>query len=325
MKVLLTGASGFVGSHILDSLAARRIPTSILLRPSSERRFLAHHENLEVHRGSINAPGTLPAAVSGATHVIHCAGCTRAVRPSDFHRVNAEGTRHLVEAVNAAGPQIQRFLQISSLAVAGPSTPDAPAREADTPRPVSDYGRSKLAGELQVREHCKIPYTILRPPAVYGPRDEGFFSMFKAVQWHVRPLPSARQALSLVFVKDLAEAVVTCLGLPKAAEKAYYVASPEITTARRLAREITSQMKRWTLPCPLPAAVLWPVCLFQEFLARLTGRASLLNLQKFHELRAPGWVCDPSLIREELALTCPTPLSAGLAETLDWYRREKWL
>ena len=320
MKVLLTGASGFVGSHILDSLRTRGIDTVVLLRPTSDRRLLASHlPDLEVRNGSITDPGTLPAALQGITHVVHCAGCTRAVHSSEFDAINHGGTRNLVEAANAQGG-VGRFLHISSLAVTGSATPARPAREDDPPHPVSAYGRSKLAAEEAVREHCRVPFTILRPPAVYGPRDYAFLPMFKAVRNHILPSPGRSQALSLVFVRDLAEAVATCLVHPAAVGRTYFVAGNEQVTARDLASVIARQMDRWTVPLPLPAFVLWPVCLGQELFSRITGRAMLLNLQKFAELRAPGWVCDASRMETEIGYSCRTSIPQGVAQTLAWYR-----
>lgn len=280
---------------------------------------------MEVHPGSITEPESLAAALKGITHVVHCAGCTRARRVSEYYTINHLGTRHVVAAVNAAESQVQRLVLISSLAVAGPATPARPAREEDPPNPVSHYGKSKAAGELEVRQHAKIPYTILRPPVVYGPRDQGFLPMFKAVGRHILPSPNARQELSLVFVRDLAEAVAGCLLNPAAAGRTYFVASPEFISAQGMARMIAQQMRRWTVPLPLPTALLWPICLAQQIGSQLTGRAALLNLQKFAEIRAPGWVCDPSRLQKELGLQCPTPLKQGVAETLKWYQQEKWL
>jgi nucleoside-diphosphate-sugar epimerase len=325
MKVLLTGASGFVGSHILDRLRADGIPTALLLRPSSNRRFLQQHLGaVEVRTGSITQPDSLPEAMAGITHVIHCAGCTRALRGSDFDEINHVGTRNVVIALNGS-PSVRRLVHISSLAAAGPATPANPAQESGTPSPISVYGQSKLAGEVEVRSLCRPDFTILRPPAVYGPRDDGFLSMFKAVKFHFLPRTNANQALSVVFVRDLAEIVVKCLDHPGVVGKTYFVANREMVTGRVMAQEIAAQMRHWTFPLPMPAAMLWPVCLFEQMRSRLTGKPSLLSLQKYVELRAPGWVCDAGLLEMEMGCQCPTTLKAGIAETLSWYRQQQWI
>ena len=326
MKILLTGASGFVGSHILDSLCARGLATVLLLRPTSNKQFIASHlPDVELRSGSIGDPESLRQAMAGITHVIHCAGATRASRVSGFYEVNQGGTRNVVAAVNGQAGRVQRLVHISSLAAAGPALPEAPAREDAPPHPISEYGKSKLAGELEVSNHCQAAYVILRPPAVYGPRDAEFLRLFKAVKNHVLPKPGTAQTLSLVFVKDLAEAVVTCLQHPAAAGKTYFVAARETVTARRMADEIAAQMKVWTVPLPLPTALLWPICLAQEVMSRLTGKPSVLSLQKFAELRAPGWVCDPTRLEQETGYACATTLKPGITAALAWYRQQHWL
>jgi nucleoside-diphosphate-sugar epimerase len=324
MKVLLTGASGFVGSHILDSLRVRGVATAIILRPDSNRRLIESHlSHVTVRTGSLNDPESLGTAMQDVTHVIHCAGCTKALRVSEFYEVNQIGTRHVVEAVNRQSERIQRLVHISSLAAGGPASQARPACEDDPPHPVSEYGRSKLAGEEEVRSACKPDYVILRPPAAYGPCDTGFLPLFKAVKKHVLPrFGGGRQQLSLVFAKDLAEAAVTCLTHPAAAGKTFYTASPEVLTALALADEIAHQMGTWTLPLPLPTAALWPLCCFQEAVSRLTGKPNLLSRQKYAELRAPGWVCDPSRLRRELGFVCATTLKNGITETLAWYQQQ---
>jgi dihydroflavonol-4-reductase len=326
LKVLLTGASGFVGSHILDRLRLQNIDTAVLLRSTSDTKFL--QPNLpatEVRFGSVTDASSLAKATDGVTHVIHCAGRTKAVSSSEYYEINHLGTRNVVEALNARVGTIQRLLHISSLAVSGPATPQNPAKEIETPRPVSDYGKSKLAGESEVRQRSRVPFTILRPPAVYGPRDTGFLSLFKAVKRHLLPRPNAAQALSVVYAQDLAEAVVACLFRPETAGQTYFTASPELVTSRGMAEEIARQMRRWTIPFPIPAPVLWIVCLLTQFFSQLTRKPALLNLQKYQELRAPGWVCDPSKLQKEIGFACKTGLQQGIAQTLHWYTRERWL
>lgn len=298
----------------------------LLLRAGSDRRFVARHlPEVEVRSGSIGDLESLRQAMAGITHVIHCAGATRAVRMEDFYEVNQKGTRNVVSAVNEQKGQVQRLVHISSLAAAGPALREKPAREEDVPRPVSEYGKSKLAGEQEVRNHCREEYVILRPPAVYGPRDGEFLRLFRAVKNHLLPRTSEAQALSLVFVRDLAEAAATCLSHPAAAGKTYFVAGREVVTARSLGKEIAEQMKVWTLPLPLPTWMLWPVCLAREAWSRLTGKPSVLSLQKFAELRAPGWVCDPTRLERDTGCACTTTLKQGVAETLLWYRQQNWV
>lgn len=327
MKVLLTGANGFVGSHVLEGLLAEGIATVVLLRPNRDRRFIqALLPRVEVRLGSITEPATLPPALDGVTHVVHCAGLTKALRNEDFHRVNAQGTRHLVAAANASPATLQRFVHVSSLAASRPATADAPAREDEPPRPVTEYGRSKLAAERAVREGCRAPFVILRPAAVYGPRDRDFLMVFKAVRAGFAPrFGSGRQELSLVFVRDLAGAVVKALTHPAAAGRVFNVASPEIVTARGVIETAAALLGRKPFSPPLPAAGLWPVCLVADLVSRLTGRPGILSRQKYPELRAPGWVCDVSRLRRELGFTCATPLREGLRQTIGWYRENGWL
>ena len=315
-----------MGSHILDSLRQHKLDTAVLLRGTSDRRFLEPHlGRMEVRLGSITDRDSLLTATKGITHVVHCAGLTKALKVSELYEINHLGTRNLVDALNAQTTPAQRLLHISSLAAAGPATPENPAREDAPPRPVSEYGKSKLAGELEVRERCRAPFTIIRPPAVYGPRDTGFLSMFKAVRSHLLPRPAKAQALSLAYAKDLAEAVVACLVHPGTAGKTYFVASPEIVTSRSISEEIAAQMNRRTIPFPTPTPVLWAVCLLQQIVSKVTRRASLLNLQKYEELRASGWVCNPSKLLSDIGFACDTRLKQGIAETLAWYTREHWL
>ena len=326
MKVFLTGANGFVGSHILEGLLARKIPATILLRPTSDTRFIdAHLDKVNVCRGGLNDADGLRRAATGSSCVIHCAGATRATRRCDYDRANREGTKILLQACTAPGATMDRFVLVSSLAASGPGTPEAPAREDAQPVPVSDYGRSKLAGEEEVRTHSRFPYTILRPAAVYGPRDRDFLRLFRAVRGHLAPRFAPPRPLSLVYIGDLVEAVFACLDQATAAGRSYHVASPHPVTSADLLEEIQRQMGTWTLPLPLPRGALWCGCLAAGALARWRDRPSILNRDKYRELTARGWVCDTLRMAEEIGFVAGTPLPAGVASTLAWYRDHEWL
>ncbi len=327
MKVLLTGANGLVGSHVLDSLRARGIAVAVLLRPAGDTRFIAGHlAAVEQRRGALGDPGSLAAALAGVTHVIHSAGCVKALCRREYDAVNREGTRNLIEAVNRQGGRVERFVHLSSVAAGRPAGAGDAAREQDPPAPVSDYGRSKLAGEREVQGACLAEHVILRPAAVYGPRDVAFLPLFKAVKAHILPrFGSGRQALSLVFAGDLAEAVVRCLTHPAAAGKVYNVAAAGTVTTSGLAAEVAAAMGTWTLPLPLPPAGVLALCCLRDAVSRVTGRPAVLSRQKYAELRAEGWACDPARLAHDVGWTCPTGLRDGIGATLAWYRQQRWL
>jgi nucleoside-diphosphate-sugar epimerase len=327
MKVLLTGANGFVGSHILDRLVRQQIPTVALLRPNSERAFLAGQlAQVEIRTARFDDAAALDAALEGITHVIHCAGATKALNTAGFFAANQGVTRDLVAAVNRRAPNIQRFLLVSSLAAAGPGTPMTPRTENHSPAPVSDYGRSKLAAEEEVVRSCQADWSIIRPPAVYGPRDREFLRLFKAAQSHLRPtFGGGRQALTLVFVHDLAAVIVAALTHPRASRQVFFAGATEVVTTAELATAVAKALDAWTLPLPLPNIVLWLACQWAELVTRISGKANVLSAQKWAELKAPGWVCDVSKLQRELGCGCPTGLTEGFARTKEWYVQHNWL
>lgn len=321
MKILLTGASGFIGSHILDSLRSQGLNATLLLREGSSKRFIAQHlHSVEVRTGDFSSPDSLMAALSGITHVIHCAGCIRAFRVADFYTGNQLATRNLVTAASKAG--VQRFVHVSSLAAVGLPVHDR-RNGSGEPAPVSEYGKSKLAAEAEVRTGFPGRYVILRPPSVYGPRDPEFLRLFKAVKGHL--VPASSQRLSVVYVKDLAEVVVECLSLPGACGHAWFVANPEIVTVRKIGERIAAELGVKTMLLPLPRALLFALCAGGQVGSWLRRKPSVLSMQKYVELRAPAWVGDPEPLHRELGLECRTGLEEGIRLTQAWYVQNGWL
>jgi nucleoside-diphosphate-sugar epimerase len=232
----------------------------------------------------------------------------------------------VVRAVNAEKGAVKHLIHISSLAANHPAGAAAPALETDAPQPVSDYGRSKLRAEELVRDSCQAPFTVLRPSAVYGPRDADFLPVFKAIRRHLMPLiGGGRFELSLVYVEDVAAAAVRCLGDPKAYGKTYHVASPQPCTTRDLLREIAAVMRVRTVPVHIPISLLYPVALGRELMARATGKPNILSREKLKEMKAPGWVCSTELIRRDLHFTAGVTLREGLTRTVAWYEQNGWL
>ena len=327
MKVLLTGANGFVGSHILDALVDRGISLVVLLRPAARLEWIRDRlDKVEVRSGKLTDPAIVQAALAGATHVVHCAGCTKALNPRDYFEANQGATRRLVDAINTHAPSLDRLVYISSLAASRPATSAAPATEEMASSPVTAYGRSKLAGELEIRERSRVPFIILRPAAVYGPRDTDFLNLFKAVRSRVVPVVRrGNQELSLVYVGDLAESVVVALEHPGNEGGIYHVADPQPVTSRELAGEIARQLGVRPVFPPLPRVLLWSICAGRDLVSRISGRPHILSRQKYAELVARGWVSGTNRLRQDLGFVCRTELRQGIGRTLDWYRERKWM
>jgi nucleoside-diphosphate-sugar epimerase len=327
MKVFLTGAGGFVGSHVLDSLSAGHHEVSILLQRTSNTRFVSRRlPEVTVHYGSLEDLQVLKAAMSGMEAVIHCAGKTKALHSSEFYRVNQAGTRNMVMAANACRESVRHLVYISSQAVSGPGVLGCPAEETGDPRPVSVYGHSKLLGEIEVRHYCRVPWTILRPAAVYGPRDTEFLPIFQKVKQRVMPLLlGAKRALNMVYAPDVAAAVLCSLMHERGAGGTYHVAAEPPCTDEEFMQEIAAQLRCRPLRLPIPRSGLSLACVIQEILSRMTGRPNILSRQKLPELLAPGWVCSTDRIRNDLGFTASTSLREGVTHTLDWYHREGWV
>lgn len=327
MRVLLTGANGFIGSHILELLLGRGFGVALLLRKTSDTRFIERClPHVEVRYGSLDTPECLREAVRGVEAVIHCAGKTKAVRKRELYEVNGEGTRNMVAACNASADSVRHLIHMSSLSVSGPGSAESPAREDAPPRPISAYGRSKQLAEDYVRRDCRVPYTILRPAAVYGPRDRDLFVAFKTVHDGVLLLiRRGRQPVSFVYVTDVAEAVVKALGCAAAQGNTYHLAHPVPWSQGAFLSKIADAMGVRPRRVLVPALVLYPAGLLAAARSWATKRPSMLSLAKVPELTAPGWVCTTRRAREDLAFVAQTTLDEGVRLTLDWYRSNGWL
>ena len=326
MNVLLTGGNGFLGSHVLDRLLADGHVVRLLLRNTSDTTHIRPHlDAVEVRYGELRDPASLKRAVDGVEAVVHCAAKTTAVHCRTYYEVNAGGTRNLVRACAARGDGLRRFVQVSSLSVTGPGTVAHPAREDDRPRPVSHYGRSKRLAERYVRR-MRTPHVILRPAAVYGPRDTDFFTAFKMVQQGLMPLiDGGRQLFSLIYAPDAARAVARALTSAAAPGHTYHVANPDPLPQRQFLECMAGAMGARPLRIPLPHLLLYPVCLVQEAIARVSGRAGILNLQKIPEYAAAGWVCSTAAAAQDLDFTAGTGVREGVKATYEWYTGHGWL
>jgi dihydroflavonol-4-reductase len=325
MLVLVTGGQGFIGSHLCERLAAKGYRVRVLARPTSD---LSHLDGLdtEVVRGDLGRDGDLTRAVAGSEWIIHLAGALKGFNQEEFLQVNREGTRRLTEACRAGAPHLSRFVLVSSLAALGPSPGgEVPIPEDGPARPLTWYGRSKLEAE-EVLRNSGLPWSIVRPPIVFGPRDRDLLSFFRIVRRGLLPVPGRKErSYSLVYAPDLADGIIRVSESSASSGEAFHLAGPEVVTWRGFGEKIAAALGGRCHVLRLPEALVRASGTFADRSARLRGRPHIFSSQKVIEMLAPAWVASPRKAQELLGWTSETPLDEALARTVRWYRDQGWL
>jgi nucleoside-diphosphate-sugar epimerase len=324
--ILVTGASGLVGGHVVAALARRGYRLRCLVRAASRLDFIGGRAAERV-LGDVTAPASLEAAVAGVAGIVHCAGLTQAKSEADFLRVNRDGCEALYRACLARNPGVRRIVHVGSLAALGPAAPGRPAEEDDAPHPVSRYGASKLAGHRVAESYRgRLPIAILIPPAVYGPADRAFRPYFAMARRGFAPLIGrAERWISLVHAGDLADAAVLCLEQERAAGRDYLVDDGCVRTWEEVALAIGRAVGTTPRLLRVPEAAAAAACAVAGAAAASAGRSTFFNRDKFREMQQRAWTCSSARIRAELGFVPRRSLDVGLAETARWYREHRWL
>jgi dihydroflavonol-4-reductase len=325
-RVLVTGGTGFVGSHLVERLLQNGYAVTCLVRNPLHQRWL---EGMEVRlaQGDCTRPESLAAVVQDVTVVFHCAGLTKAIHAHDYYLVNHLGTKNLLEACARYNPGIEKFVLVSSQAAAGPSPDGRPVKDGDTPHPVSDYGRSKLLAEDEVRGYKdRLPIVILRPSSVYGPRDVDIYELFRwASRGVTLDMTGGDRYLNLCYVEDLTTALLLSAERRTQSGSVYFVSEnrPYSWSEVRALLLSTGCVEAHTLKIPYAAAYL--MGLASEIGSLFTNKPALTNRQKMREAAQRYWLCDVGKIENDLRFRAKYPLQKGLELTWQWYRKNNWL
>jgi nucleoside-diphosphate-sugar epimerase len=327
MLSLVTGGSGFVGSHLAERLSQGGARVRFLMRGSSDVRLLQRLPGAELFPLDLlqAAPDHLAQALEGVSVVYHLAALVRARNAQEYRRANVEATIALYRAFGQAAGGGGRFVFCSSLAAAGPARDGAPVTECSEPRPISAYGRSKLEAEQLLAASAGPPVTCLRPPAVYGPRDRAILPLFKlaAAGWRVC-LGSPQRRFSLIHAGDLAAALEQSAAAP-AGVGTFCVEDGAPHAWGEIVDLMARGCGRRGVRVVIPDAAVHAAAAAAEAVARLTGRPALLTREKARDLTTPDWICSSAAARERFGFAPRWDIADGLRETCAWYRASGWL
>ena len=331
MKILITGASGFIGSFIVEEALKQGFETWAAIRKSSSKEYL---QDERIHFIELNLSSKAQLIEQLRPHqfdyVVHAAGVTKCLNKADFRRINTEGTRNLVDALLDLQMPLKRFVFLSSLSVFGAIKEQLPydeIREDDTPKPNTEYGRSKLEAEKYIDSiGSRLPYTILRPTGVYGPREKDYFMMAKSIKQHIDfAVGYQRQDITFVYVTDVVQAVFLALEKGETGRK-YFLSDGQVYQSTTFSDLIHEELGRpWWLRITAPVWVLRVVTFFGEYIGHMTGKVTALNNDKYNILRQRNWRCDIEPARRELGFEPKVQLKEGVKTTIRWYKDHKWL
>ena len=328
-SILITGASGFIGSFIVEEALRRDFEVWAAVRKSSSHQFLTD-ERIHFIELNLSSEEALRQQLAGHhfDYVVHAAGVTKCLDKQDFFRINTEGTKHLVRALLALQMPLRRFVYISSLSIMGAIREQQPyeeIRESDTPRPNTAYGKSKLQAE-QWLDTQPIPYIILRPTGVYGPRERDYFMMAKSIQAHTDfAVGFQQQDITFVYVSDVVQAVFLALEKGQTGRR-YFLSDGEVYQSAAFSNYIRRELGTpWWIRITAPIWLLRVITFVGEYVGRLTGKVTALNNDKYYIMRQRNWRCDITPACQELGYKPQVKLEEGVRRSIKWYRDNGWL
>ena len=330
MKILITGASGFIGSFIVEEALRQGFETWAVVRKSSSRSFL---QDERIHFIELNLSSEEQLKEQLKEHqfdyVVHAAGVTKCLHKEDFFRINTEGTKNLVRALIALQMPLKRFVYISSLSIMGAIREEQPyqeIRESDKAQPNTAYGKSKIEAEEWLDTVKGLPYVILRPTGVYGPRERDYFMMAKSIQAHTDfAVGFKQQDITFVYVTDVVQAVFLALEKGQTGRR-YFLSDGEVYQSSTFSDLIRKELGNpWWIRITAPIWLLRVITFCGEYIGHMTGKVTALNNDKYYIMRQRNWRCDIEPARQELGYAPKDKLAEGVHRSIQWYKENGWL
>lgn len=330
MKILITGASGFIGSFIVEEALRQGFETWAVVRESSSRSFL---QDERIHFIELNLSSEEQLKEQLKEHqfdyVVHAAGVTKCLHKEDFFRINTEGTKNLVRALIALQMPLKRFVYISSLSIMGAIREEQPyqeIRESDKAQPNTAYGKSKIEAEEWLDTVKGLPYVILRPTGVYGPRERDYFMMAKSIQAHTDfAVGFKQQDITFVYVTDVVQAVFLALEKGQTGRR-YFLSDGEVYQSSTFSDLIRKELGNpWWIRITAPIWLLRVITFCGEYIGHMTGKVTALNNDKYYIMRQRNWRCDIEPARQELGYEPKVKLAEGVHRSIQWYKENGWL
>ncbi len=323
---VVTGANGFVGSHLVDYLLEKNFIVRCITRKSSDLRWL-DGKNVEIFDCGLFDKDGLRRAFKDANYIFHVAGVVKSKTPEGYFKGNVDTTRTLLEVAVEFKDSLRKFLIVSSQTASGPSKGGIPVDESTECHPITTYGRSKLEEEKAALKYKdKLPITICRAPAVYGERDTEILIFFKTFNSGLMTtIGFDKKQLSLIHVADLVEGFYLAAVSDKANSQIYFISSEKYYTWDEIGKITSKVLNKKPLKVKVPHSVVYLLASIAQFFAIFSSKPATLNIEKARDITQKEWTCDTRKAVEELGYRQKISAEAGIKRTCDWYRQMDWL
>ncbi len=323
---VVTGGTGFVGSHLVDLLIEKGFTVKCITRKTSNLRWL-EGKSVEIYDCGLFDKEKLKIVLKGADYIYHVAGVVKSKKPEGYFTGNVETTKNLLNAAVETESNLKRFVVISSQTATGPSLDGIPVNEETTCRPITTYGKSKVEEEkLAKRYFDKIPITICRAPAVYGERDTEILIYFKTFNKGITTrIGFDKKTVSLIHALDLVDGIYKSSIEDKAKGETYFISSEKFYTWEEIGKVTSHVLNKNPLTIKFPHFLVFTIATFAQFFSFFSNKAATLNIEKARDITQKNWICDTSKAMKDFGYKQNISLEEGIKRTCDWYIKMKWI